>query len=130
MRSVYLIISLATLARLQEVAITTTESVSVVPAEAIISNFSNDESSGQDKFVDEESQKSKQIANLEKQRVKLLKYAAYPQVSLNSSFYQGGCNLTCAQDCFASTLTPMATFLECLLPLCKCAQLVDKPKTK
>ena len=102
----------------------------MVPAEAIVSNFSRNDSSGPDKIEDEESQESEQISNLEKQRVKLLKYAAYPQVSLNSSFYQVGCNLTCAQDCFASTLTPMATFLECLLPLCKCAQLVDKPKTK
>ena len=102
----------------------------MVPPEAIISNFSRNESSGPDNLEDTDTQESKHIADLEKQRLKLLKYAAYPQVSLNSSFYQGGCNLTCAQDCFASTLTPMATFLECLLPLCKCAQLVDKPKTK
>ena len=48
----------------------------MVPAEAIISNFSRNESSGRDKLEDEDKQESKQIAALEKQRLKLLKYAA------------------------------------------------------
>jgi hypothetical protein len=48
----------------------------VVPAEAIISNFSRNESNDRDMHEGAETQESKQIAALEKQRLKLLKYAA------------------------------------------------------
>jgi hypothetical protein len=102
--------------------------VQVIPIEGVIQNYVVQ--TKLDEGLKEEQDEN--IQKLEKQRQKLLKQAAYPRVSLNSSLYQGACNLTCSQECFANSLlqNTLVTFLECIVPQCRCVEFAEKIKNK